>query len=95
MINFPRIKSRRLELSWTELPSDYVYYLDVRPIPEGYEDKLPLKLTVNRVTITGMEPETLYYFMVKAKSESKSLTTDEFVTSQATGKSFIDLYSRA
>ena len=36
-------------------------------------------------TITGMEPETKYFFMIKAVSESRSLVTDEFVVSQTTG----------
>ena len=36
-------------------------------------------------TITGMEPETMYFFMIKAVSESRSLVTDEFVVSQTTG----------
>ena len=83
---FPTIKSRRLGLSWTQLPEDYTYTVDVRPIPEGYEELLPLKLKENNAVINGMEPETLYYFMIKAQSEEKDLTTDEFVISQPTGK---------
>ena len=73
-------------LTWTQLPEDYEYRVDVRPIPEGYEDKLPLQLKDNNVVINGMEPETIYYFMIKASSKDKDLTTDEFVISQSTGK---------
>ena len=57
----------------------------MRPIPAGYEDSLPMKLTENEILVTGMEPETLYYFMIKARSSDNVLTTDEFVISQATG----------
>ena len=86
ILTFPIIKSRRLGLQWTKLPDNFVYYLDMRPIPDGYEGKLPMKLTDNEVLVTGMEPETPYYFMIKAKSSDNVLTTDEFVISQATGK---------
>ena len=86
ILTFPIIKSRRLGLQWTKLPENFVYYLDMRPIPDGYESMLPMKLTDNEVVVTGMEPETPYYFMIKAKSSDNVLTTDEFVISQATGK---------
>ena len=67
------------------LPENFIYELDMRPIPAGYEDSLPMKLTENEILVTGMEPETLYYFMIKARSSDNVLTTDEFVISQATG----------
>ena len=86
ILTFPIIKSRRLGLQWTKLPDNFVYYLDMRPIPVGYENNLPMRLTDNEVLVTGMEPETPYYFMIKAKSSDNVLTTDEFVISQATGK---------
>ena len=57
----------------------------MRPIPVGYENSLPMQLTENEILVTGMEPETLYYFMIKARSSDNVLTTDEFVISQATG----------
>ena len=30
-LTFPKIKSRRLDLQWTQLPDDYYYLLDIRP----------------------------------------------------------------
>ena len=86
ILTFPIKKSRRLGLQWTKLSENFVYYLDMRPVPVGYESMLPMKLTDNEVVVTGMEPETPYYFMIKAKSRDNVLTTDEFVISQATGK---------
>lgn len=82
---FPRIKSRRLDLQWTQLPDDYFYIVDIRPKPIGYEHNLPMQTWSNTETITGMEPETMYHFMVKAVSEERGLVTDEFVISQTTG----------
>ena len=82
---FPKIKSRRLDLIWTELPEDYYYLLDVVPRPAGYEDLLPMQTWANSETITGLLPETMYTFTVRAVSEERALVTDQFSISQMTG----------
>ena len=67
----------------------YPYIFFVRtltfPKPLGYERNLPMKTQNFEETVTGMEPETKYFFMIKAVSESRALVTDEFVISQTTG----------
>jgi len=85
ILTFPRIKSRRLDLQWSQLPDDYYYILDIHPKPIGYENSLPMTTWSNSETITGMTPEMKYYFMIKAVSEERGLVTDEYVISQTTG----------
>ena len=65
----------------------YIFFVRILTLPKplGYERNLPMKTQNFEETVTGMEPETKYFFMIKAVSESRALVTDEFVISQTTG----------
>ncbi|CBY31468.1 unnamed protein product [Oikopleura dioica] len=84
VINFPSIKSRRLDLEWNSLPDDYYWIVNIYPVPAGHEDTWPLKTEETTFTALGLEPESEYSFTIRAVSEQRALVTDLTTIGQKT-----------
>ena len=80
-------KVNRINFKFYNNDNHYIFFVHILTLPKplGYERNLPMKTQNFEETVTGMEPETKYFFMIKAVSESRALVTDEFVISQTTG----------
>ena len=80
-------KLNRINFKFYNNDNHYIFFVHILTLPKpiGYERNLPMKTQNFEETVTGMEPETKYFFMIKAVSESRALVTDEFVISQTTG----------